>query len=235
MKSFRTKVGPFAERPYYKLSDIENICNDELRKVDLLPSEPSPIRIERFIEKRFRIFPSYEDLPEGVLGCIKFGTKGVEEIKISKFLSEDGDKVSERRINTTLAHEAGHGLLHAHLFVLGLPSQSLFENEVVNTPTILCREGAVTGIGGKSNYDGRWWEFQANRAMGALLLPRFLVQKSTETFLVSRGAMGIKTIEAKNRESVIKTLVDAFDVNPAVARIRIDEMYFRDNKNQLTF
>ncbi|MFH1882186.1 MAG: hypothetical protein ABIL62_05690 [Planctomycetota bacterium] len=235
MRSLHAKSGPFTERPYYELSDIENICSDELQKVDLYPTEPTPIRIERFIEKRFGISPVYEDLPEGILGCIRFCSKGVEEIKISKSLIEEGDKVSERRISTSLAHEAGHGLLHTHLFALGLPSRSLFENEIVNTPAILCRQGSIAGIGGKSNYDGRWWEFQANRAIGALLLPRSLVQKRIEEFLVPCGSMGIRSIEEKNREVAIKAIADSFNVNPVVARIRIAEIYFRDNKNQLTF
>jgi len=238
MKSYRAQTGPFTERPYYELVDIENICTDELRKVDLYPLEPMPIRIERFIEKRFGISPAYEDLPDGLLGFTKFGPKGVEEIKVAKFLTEDGDKIAERRINTTLAHEAGHGLLHAHLFALGLPSRSLFDNEMdTNIPKILCREGAVPGIqsSGKSNYSGRWWEFQANRAIGALLLPKSLVKKSIETLLVSRGSMGIKGLEERSREAAVKVLIDVFDVNPTVARIRIDGMYFRDNKNQLTF
>ena len=117
MKTFKAKAGPFAERPFYTDSDVEIICSDELSKLGLLPDQPQPIRVDRFIEKRF-VRPSYEDLGEGILGLTKFSEKGVAEIVVSVRLDADGDKVSERRIRTTLAHEAGHGLLHTHLFAL---------------------------------------------------------------------------------------------------------------------
>lgn len=122
---YRAKSGPFSEQPFYKIEEVENLCTGELSKVGLLPPTPSPVRIEQFIEKRFKISPVYEELPEGVLGLIEFGPNGVRRIAVSKSLSEDGSKSAERRINTTLAHEAGHGLLHAHLFVLGEKPASL--------------------------------------------------------------------------------------------------------------
>ena len=55
MKSFRVTAGPFQEGVYYPDEDIENICNDELFRVGLLPKELKPIRIDRFIEKRFGV------------------------------------------------------------------------------------------------------------------------------------------------------------------------------------
>src|SRR5215469_3466455 len=119
MKNFRSKSGPFREQPYYALSEIEAICTDELQKLSLLPLEPSPIRIDRFVEKRFQVQPRYENLPRGLLGFTRFGPKGVEEVVVSKALDDEGTQSAERRLRTTLAHESGHGLLHAHLFALG--------------------------------------------------------------------------------------------------------------------
>jgi hypothetical protein len=64
-----------------------------------------------------------------------------------------------------LAHEAGHGLLHAYLFVLGETPLNLFDRDSQVDHKILCRD--VQGEERNSRaYDGRWWEFQANRAMG---------------------------------------------------------------------
>jgi hypothetical protein len=68
MKTFRSKSGPFAQRPHFEPSEIDRICDDELRKEGLFPNSPEAIRIDRFIEKRFGISPQYQDLPEGVLG-----------------------------------------------------------------------------------------------------------------------------------------------------------------------
>jgi len=65
MRTYRTNAGPVRERPYYKLREIEDICTEALRQVDLYPSTPEPVRIERFIEKRFGVHPEYGELPDG--------------------------------------------------------------------------------------------------------------------------------------------------------------------------
>src|SRR3989442_14471559 len=126
MKTYRAKSGPFQERPYYSDSDIENICSDELRAVSLYPTKPGPVRIDRFIEKRFGVVPSYEDLGEGILGLTVFGASGVREILISRALEDEGTLAAKRRIRTTLAHEGGHGLFHTHLFTVSAQKQPLF-------------------------------------------------------------------------------------------------------------
>jgi hypothetical protein len=225
MKTFKQKGGPFKERPYFELNDIEQICSDELRSLNLLQSDPAPVRIERFIEKRFAVSPIYEDLPEGVLGYSEFGAKGVKAVVVARALAEDESTAAARRVSTTLAHEAGHGLLHAHLFVLGAPQRGLFGSEVTG-PKILCRTASsLTSAMGKQ-YDGQWWEFQANQAIGALLLPRQLVEKAVEAMLVSHGTLGLgRSLPTKDREKAATLVAEVFDVNPAVARIRLQELY----------
>jgi hypothetical protein len=178
MKTFRdNRGGPFRERPYYELEDIERMCIEELNAQGLLPREPAAIRIDRFIEKRFGVITEYEDLPDGVLGYSRFGSRGLEAVVISRPLAENRSTAAERRVTTTLAHEAGHALLHGHLFALGRPPRALFEGQVTG-PKILCRTDSVAGGTSRPKYDGQWWEFQANQAIGAFLLPRFLVQKA---------------------------------------------------------
>ncbi len=237
MKTFRSKTGPFSEQPFYKPAEIESICADELLKVQLYPSDPSPIRIDRFIEKRFGVVPAYDDLPKGLLGFTKFGAKGVEEIVIAKALDEDQSKPTERRLRTTLAHEGGHGLLHAHLFALGARPDSLFgDGLAADSPKILCRDGEVSGTSAeppkKPPY--RWWEFQANQAMAALLLPKALVIKSLESTVVLQGALGLPILPTDRRETAIRQLSDVFDVNPVVARIRLEALYPAVADQQLT-
>lgn len=228
MRTYRTSAGPFSERPYYTHEEIEHICRDELQAVGLLPTTPRPIRIERFIEKRFGISPQYDDLPSGVLGFTRFGPDGVQEIVVSRSLSEERTKVSERRMNATLAHEGGHGLLHSHLFVFGPPAQSLFAGEDLKAHPmrILCREdGVAPHRHAQKAYTGRWWEFQANRAIGGLLLPRALVEQCLEKLLATQGSFGNRMIPEDRREEAIRLLVEVFDVNLAVARIRIDDLH----------
>ena len=236
MKTYRSKTGPFSEQPYYELSEIEAICTDELQKLGLYPTSPSAVRIDRFIEKRFKVEPSYEDLPDGLLGFTKFGDKGVEQIVVAKKLDAEGTKSAERRLRTTLAHEGGHGLLHAHLFVLGARPGSLFGDGLsADGPKILCRDdGSDATDTTKRKAPYRWWEFQANQAMGALLLPKPPVLEALTGFLLPGGALGIPSLPDSRRSSAVQFLAETFDVNPVVARIRLEALFPIAASRQLT-
>lgn len=237
MRTYPSKTGPFTEKPFFKLDEIESICTDELRKVNLYPSEPSAIRIDRFIEKRFGIQPTYEELPTGLLGFTWFGAKGVEEIVVAKALDDEGTKPAERRIRTTLAHEGGHGLLHAHLFAFGTRPDSLFEGGLAtDAPKILCRKGGISGseesAGKKPPY--RWYEYQANQAMSALLMPKELVGKALVPMLVAQGTFGQLNLPTGEREDAVRLLASTFDVNPIAAKIRLEALYPASTASQLT-
>ncbi len=232
MKTVYSKSGPFFERPHFKQSEIETLCVKELRDVDLYPSKPEPIRIERFIEKRFEISPTYEKLPDGVLGFTEFGRNGVKEIVILAALEAAEGTPNERRLRTTLAHEAGHGLMHAYLFALGEKPASLF-NESDTAPKILCRD--VPGETHENHrYSGRWWEFQANKAIGGLLMPRRLVCQALEDFTIQVGSLGQVTVPQAKFETAVRELSKTFNVNPVVARMRIAELFASENSQQLS-
>jgi len=235
MKTFRPKAGPFAEQPFYESIEVERICAEALQKVNLYPPDPAPIRIDRFIEKRFGVQPTYDDLPPGLLGFTKFGAKGVAEVVVAKALDSEGTIPAERRLRSTLAHEGGHGLLHAHLFAFEAPPRTLFGDGLASdAPKILCRDGGVTGVEGvakKPPY--RWWEFQANLAMGALLLPNALVERAIAPMLVAEGAFGFQILPDARRAKAIQHLAEVFNVNPIVARIRLEGMYPLDGQLKL--
>ena len=231
MKTIRTKSGPFTERPHFQLREIEEICGSELKQAGLYPAAPEAIRIDRFIEKRFGVTPRSEALPDGVLGLTRFGKKGVEEIVIAKTLDEGGTKVAERRLRSTLAHEAGHGLLHAYLFCLGEKPKSLFDDHD-HTPRILCREVMDTSRP-KASSSGHWSEYQANRAIGGLLLPRPLVEQALQEFCVEAGRLGQRVLAPEKRAAAIRAISGTFDVNPVVVRIRLEEIFPAKNDGQL--
>lgn len=224
MKTIRTNIGPFQERPHFEPGEIDRTCVEQLRKVGLYPSSPEPIRIDRFIEKRFGVVPSYDDLPDGVLGYTEFGKGGVKAIVVSRTLGEDTGQPAERRLRSTMAHEAGHGFLHGYLFALNEPAPNLFSKEACQARQILCRE--VLGeqqqkTGPKSN----WSEYQANRAIGGLLLPRGLVAAALKPYMVSTGTLGGLILDPARVSEAITLLSETFDVNPIVARYRIDDLY----------
>jgi hypothetical protein len=222
MKPFRP--GSSYKAPYYTPSQIDNMCCDELRGAGLLPSSPEPIRIDRFIEKRFKVSPQYEELPDGVLGFTRFGSNGVKAVVISAALDAEGGKVAARRVRTTIAHEGGHALLHAHMFALDEIPLHLFDQDSHSGDQILCRD--VHGDDRKAHrYDGRWWEVQANRAMSGLLCPRPLVLEAMKPYLSAAGLLGVEVLTESRREDAVRALAEIFDINPAVTRIRISEMF----------
>ena len=239
MKKLKTE-GPFSERPYYERRVIEKIAIDALRSVGLLPTSPGPTRIDRFLEKRFRVCPAYEDLPKGLLGYTEFGPQGPSEVFVSKSLADSDTLPAARLVNSTLAHEGGHMLLHSHLFALQRRPQSssfLEKQYDVTDSKILCREDSVSTTKGDKQsrrYDGRWWEHQANLMIGALLLPRHLVAQTLESMCSMRGALGLQELPRERREEAADLLSDTFDVNPIVATIRIQEIFPDSDQNQLT-
>lgn len=233
MRTFPTLSSSLLGRPYYKSAELERICGDALRSASLYPNTPEAIRIDRFIEKYFKLDIGYEKLPPGVLGFTRFGRTGVTDIVVTSAFDDMEGVVAERRLRTTLAHEAGHGLLHAHLFALGERPPGLFKGEGGTRPEIMCRD--IDGLGARRpGYDGRWWEYQANRAIGALLMPSRLVRVGVAAFCTEVGHLGTVVLVEGRREAAIRELADIFDVNPVVARIRLEEVFPATPSNQLT-
>jgi hypothetical protein len=220
MKTFRTIRGPFRERPHFDDGDVEAICMDELQKANLLPAIAGPINIELFVERRFKVNVEPAMLPDGILGYTEFGTNGVQGVFVSQQLDDDESKAGKRRLRSTIAHEAGHGLLHAYLF--GLDAGTPLFGDLSNpaAPKVLCRD--------QGTYSGEWWEFQANMVMGTILMPKHLVSQTVSTFLVSAGSFGQMVIPANRFDQAVRHLAEIFDVNPALATIRLEKIYARE-------
>jgi len=234
MKEFSTKEGPYPVRLLYGTVEIDQICEDALRKARLLPAEPEPIKIDLFLERYFEVVVDYQDLGEGILGSTIFNSNGaVTGFLISPRIEEDGTETGERRARATLAHEGGHGLLHPRLFMKDQATGDLFgslKTHKAAPPNFLCRNSDIGAVGSALKYDGRWWEWQANRAIGGLLLPKKLVTRVAAKF-TTQGDFGPILIETK-RSTLEKEIAQIFNVNPAVARIRIAEMYSADDASE---
>ena len=223
---------PFGRRLYFENGEIERICAVALKSAGCLPASCFPIEIELFVEKAFGCRAVYDSLPTGVLGAAAFRRDGtLEEITVSSSLSAGG-QVGERRARATWAHEAGHGLLHGSLFAQGKLRHPLLDDCFdYEKRRILCREADIGATG--TSYHGKWWEWQANQAIGALLLPRELVETSVESLTEERGVFGTRVLPSAHREPAARLLAEVFDVNPAVARIRLSGVFPSDDQGTL--
>ncbi len=229
MKEFRAREGRFPLRLHYELAEIDTICLGALRDAKMLPSEPQAIEIDRFLEGHWKVRLLYEDHDPNTMGSTVFDTKGqVIGFTVARWLDEEGSISSDRRLRSTLAHEGGHGLLHQRLFIED-PTPSLFEsNQGPNNPrNFVCRSSDIRPAGA-TPYSGEWWEWQANRAIGGLLLPIPLVRKVVAPF-TEETRFGT-ALKEHQRSTAEKELVEVFDVNPVVARIRLNEMFLQEKQ-----
>ena len=223
MRKVPTPSGRFAFKLYFDdLGEIDEICLEALKKQSLLPSTPAPIRIERFVEKQFHAPLRYEDLGPDHLGCTIFTSSGtVQAILVSRFLEEQNTIPARRRARSTVAHEAGHGLLHGPLFI-----GDNFPDRGESQRRILCRSEDIL-LETESSYRGRWWEFQANQAIGSLLLPRPLMNAFLDQSGIKLDSPGRSSLTPLQRESLAKKAAVIFDVNPIVVRIRLDSFFHK--------
>jgi hypothetical protein len=227
LKEFRTKEGPYPLRLIYDPKEIDQICLDALREVKLLPGEPSPVKIDLFLEKYFKVVVDYRDLGPSIMGSTVFNSQGaVTGIIIAPWIEEEGTPTAERRVRSTLAHEGGHGLLHPKLFIVEQTGDLFGQQDAAPArPTnFMCRSTDIIPEASSSpKYDGQWWEWQANRAIGGLLLPKALVIESVSPF-TEQSAFG-RALKENLRSKAEKEVAATFEVNPVVARIRLQEIF----------
>ena len=235
MRESRTKEGRFPLRLFYEAREIDDICLDALRQSKFLPAAPEPIKIDIFLEKYFGVIVAYEDLGKGIMGSTVFNSKGaVTGILIAPWIEEDGTATAERRVRSTLAHEGGHGLLHPKLFIAEQTGDMFAHlNPAPKTPrNFLCRNSDISpSASAIPKYDGQWWEWQANRAIGGLLLPKPLVRNLVTQFI--EDTQFGPALKESCRPQAEKTVAETFDVNPVVARIRLQEMFPAQGKDTL--
>jgi hypothetical protein len=101
-----------------------------------------------------------------------------------------------------------------------------------NRRLILCRSEDVL-VDTQRSYAGRWWEFQANQAMGSLLLPSPLMHAFLEQSGINPASFGNGTLTPSERESLAKEAAVIFDVNPVVVRIRLDSLFSQKKNHQI--
>lgn len=219
MREGKDPTGKMPYRVWYEEDEIDSIMEDELLKSGRRHHDRgSAVDIDSFVEQHLRITPAFVTLPEGVQGATDFTPSGKVTMRICAELSEragNREPGAENLIRTTLAHEAAHVLLHRALFLK--QSEALFSTEVPKGT--LCRDVRPVG-----SYSGEWWEWQANRGMGALLLPRreMVPYLSSHTIAFESGD-----------ESVLRDVAQKYAVSTQVARYRFEQLSGSANRAQM--
>lgn len=217
--------GPHPFELFFEPDEIDQICEQALRSRGLFPSEPRPVRIDKFVEDHFpSCITDFDDFGAGILGGVAFRPDGeLERLWVSRTLAEDPSQVAQRRVRSTFAHEAGHGMLHGCLFVDD-GQMDLLATSTQEARRILCRAEDIAPTVELHHARG-WWEVQANRAIGGLLLPKELVRMAVQPFAQAATPFGGLILVESRRESAVREVAECFEVSAAVARIRLQKMF----------
>jgi Zn-dependent peptidase ImmA (M78 family) len=176
------------------------------------------VDVEEVLMTVYGVSPDYLELPQGVLGRTVFHANGLVDVHLSRGLSERAERgrVARQRLRSTMGHECGHVALHRHL-QLGATGVTPPDG-----PTILCRDATLKG---ESRRGGEWWEYQANRAMASLLMPKDLVSGSLCRILSARGHESLqKALESERGPEVLRELSRIFDVSFEMALYRLGDL-----------
>jgi hypothetical protein len=210
MRESRDPSGRMPSRLWYEESEIDLIMDDAFKAAGCPRlSDAGAVDVDAFIELHLKITPEYVTLPDGVFGASDFHPNGKVKMRISDVLSQraaDQEPGAEHFIRTTMAHEAAHVLLHRSMFLS--QTESLFGTPAPQTE--LCRDvGPVLG------YSGEWWEWQANRGMGALLMPYIDMRR-----LLRSNRSEIESAEP----AFVDHIAHAYSVSTQVVRYRFSQV-----------
>ncbi len=208
-------------RLWYDETEIDSIMEDELRRAgNPRLNGGSAVDVDGFIENHLHVTPQFVPLAIDVRGATDFFPDGRVEMRVSRELSEraDGERGAEHLIRTTLAHEGAHVLLHRQLFLR--QSEEMFGGQTSRRE--LCRDVRHVGRA----YSGEWWEWQANRGMGALLLP-----KSEMVKFVSSSREGGEAPE----ERLIAQVAERYMVSRQAVGLRFEQLSMTSDRNQVAW
>jgi hypothetical protein len=230
MRSWRDPASPWGKQIRFEDREFEAMM-DELRfnAGGECFRKGHGVDVDRVMMRALGTEPDFVDLPDGLLGRTLFREGGSVRIEISRDLCEraETDAVARRRLRSTMAHEVGHVACHRCLYIQDTESYSLFDEATlgprVRRDPIMCRAEILNHRG----YTGEWWEYQANRCMAALLLPKRLFSETVHQALEARGAMSFeRAMRAGDAEIVVRELADDFDVSLSMTVLRLEELGF---------
>lgn len=232
MRIIKDKTGRYPRRLWFEDGELEGVAErhrqGSLSRIGR--SGDLALQVDKFIElylpavlKKEIVLDPYADLIRtegpGVLGATYFYEDHLE-VKIHRDLTEEAERTGQwGRYNSTATHEGGHCILHPVIFEDDPNQQSLFKSE--RARKISCLQRTIEG-----EYTGEWWEFQANKVMANLLMPRDLF---LQHFIRERNAYSIVDNVGLVRNShlfdaVVGYLARTFEASKQAVRIRLKEL-----------
>lgn len=181
------------------------------------------VDVDEVLARAFGVQPDFGDFDNSCLGRTIFEADGTHTVKINRLLAEEADSsvVARRRLRSTLAHEAAHIAFHGVLHPLH-QGPGLFP-DLAEPTAVMCRLESIEG----ARDETPWWEFQANRGMASLLLPRDLVRDHLTAVLDRRGLGDTRAaLAAKQGKAVIDELAEVFDVSFEMTFYRLQALRF---------
>lgn len=234
MRVYRGPEGD--KRIWYADQEIEAITESALGKAGYEPTSNAPSTdLEMFIERHLGArLDRHAPLDPEVLGISTFPDGEPPLVRINRDLTDaafDGELASigtVGRWRATLAHEAGHILLHRVLFGVDPDQANLFGE--TDSAEGGVRPGPVRCLKrdfglGHSVQD--WREVQANKAMAALLMPRQLFAVVAREYIGRAISAGAKVTSGSSAaELMARQLASFFEVSRQAAAIRMESLGF---------
>jgi hypothetical protein len=222
MRYVRDTVHGFQERPHYEPPELDTMFERAVitflkRKYGAIDFPISTDDLTTLIEGDVSDLDQYADLTAygpGVEGMTEFLRGRKPAVRISETVHR-----YQNRLRTTLTHEYGHVLLHAHLFQMGERQMNLGSNRKPNA--IYCYRETMLSAGKRD-----WMEWQAGYASGAALMPKSYVIKLVAGMHERLGIYGPVSAESKNGQAMISALVESFQVSRDAAQVRLKILNF---------
>jgi hypothetical protein len=208
-------------RLWYEEAEIDSIMEDELRRAgNPRLNGGEAVDVDAFIENHLHVSPQFLSLPTGVQGATDFFPDGRVEMRVSGGLSERAslERGAEHLMRSTLAHEGAHVCLHRQLFLR--QTEALFGGRPSRRE--LCRDVRFVGRG----YSGEWWEWQANRGMAALLLPK------SEIVRIARTA---RANGDPPDEALVAEISQRYLVSRQAAQLRLEQFSMTRDRKQVAW
>jgi Zn-dependent peptidase ImmA (M78 family) len=219
-------TGRFDQRPHFEPDDIEDLCQKTLfgfvaTTIGSLQYPISTDILTKLIESLtedldlFTNMADY-DLADGVEGFTEYSFNSKPSVYINQRLSLH--RYLETRLRTTLSHETGHVILHGPLFKRGSQCRLLRSTEEWARPS-------PTTIAQRS-VSRDWMEWQANYAMGALLMPRDAINELASWYGQKYGFQPPFQLRTGHAQDLIKYTAKKFFVSNDAAEVRLKHLFY---------